>query len=241
MRMMRKVLAACAGVALAASVAAAPAQAQRSWSGFYFGGSVGAAWGNVDYTRAFPGFPAFTENFGHDISDVIGGGHVGIQHQMGQFVIGAEASLSGIGMDSKVGYALQPPTFDRADVNWLLAVTGKIGFAFSPQWLFYVKGGYASADVTAHLFRPDNGVVERGGTKREHGWTVGAGLDYRLTQHVVLGVEYNYYTFDGDNRVAALSNGNPITTTNLDTDIHAVTARLTILFGRRAPAVEPLK
>ncbi len=236
---LKKLATACAGVAIAACISTAPAQAQGNWSGFYFGGSVGAAWGGVDYTKSFPGFPAFTENFGHDVSDVIGGGHIGIQHQMGQWVLGAEMALSGIGMDSKITYALQPPAFERADVNWLLAITGKIGYTWDPKWLVYMKVGYASANVTAHLFRPDNGVVEIGGTEREHGWTIGVGLDYRLTEHVALGLEYNYYGLSGDDRQARLSNGNPINTTNLDADIHAVTARLTILFGRRAPVVAP--
>lgn len=230
---------ACAALLTLYGSASASAQ-DNSWSGLYIGAHVGGAWSSIDYTRDFPGFVGFAENFSHGLDGVHAGGHIGLQHQFGSVVLGVEASLSGTEANSKIGYALQQPAFDRAEIASLYAVSGKIGFTGSPRWMAYLKGGFASGDVTATLFRPDNGVFEIGTSKREHGWTIGGGLDYRLSSNLILGIAYDYVTLDTGDRSALLNNGNPITTTNMDVESHAVTARLSFLFGRPA-ASEPMK
>src|SRR5215510_5409953 len=59
-----------------------------NWSGFYFGVHSGYAWSDIDGTWLAPGSGNFSVT--HDAPIV--GGHIGIQHQFGQLVVGVEGS-----------------------------------------------------------------------------------------------------------------------------------------------------
>src|SRR3954464_4507439 len=88
------------GAALAADMArpvykAPPAgvlPAAYDWTGFYIGGHVGYGWGQKDLRHTFgPNAPSTTQGF-------LGGGQVGYNYQIGQYLLGVEAdgSWSGI-------------------------------------------------------------------------------------------------------------------------------------------------
>ena len=55
-----------------------------SWTGFYVGGNIGGAWSNNRWTDT-----VFLTNFNNGNNGVfIGGGQIGGNYQIGQFVIG---------------------------------------------------------------------------------------------------------------------------------------------------------
>src|SRR5579864_5189970 len=60
-----------------------------SWTGFYLGGNLGGAWSNNTVTDSFFGL-----NFssGSNNGVFIGGGQVGGNYQMGNFVLGVEGT-----------------------------------------------------------------------------------------------------------------------------------------------------
>src|SRR5262249_25168666 len=66
-----------------------------TWTGFYVGGNIGAAWGHRDWADATRGL-AFSQT-----SDArfIGGGQAGFNYQFSNFVIGVEGDIDWIARD----------------------------------------------------------------------------------------------------------------------------------------------
>src|SRR5262249_32960984 len=109
----------------------------------------------------------------------------------------------------------------NSKIDELGSVRGKVGWAWSPNWMIYGTGGLALAHVQTDfnasqsfctvggsciaafgfdpLFNLIPGVSGSAGTSM-FGWVVGAGLDYKwqLDQGsaVIFGVEYLHYQFD---------------------------------------------
>ena len=76
-------------------------------------------------------------------------------------------------------------------MNWLGTVTGKFGYSVG-QWLPYVKGGFAAADVGSPLQGAGQqlGSFTQGTTTG--GWTAGVGFEYQFSPKWSLGLEYLY-------------------------------------------------
>jgi len=253
---MKKIL--LAGAALAAFVAspalaadlptrapvykAAPIASVYNWTGFYIGGHAGWGQADTDYTFADNGFwnNAAGDVFSHKSDGFLGGVHAGFNWQSGAIVWGLEGSWTW--SDVKSGVQVSPffPLTDRfdTDVRWIATITPRIGIA-NDNWLFYVKGGVAFADIRSRIF--DNLAVplahESFKKETQTGWTVGGGVEVAFAQNWILGVEGNYYDF-GDfnvNQVTFVSTGlaAPGLTTNhsVDTTMWSVLGRLSYKFG----------
>jgi opacity protein-like surface antigen len=189
---------ACVGACLAQAAAAfdlnsvtpPPTQQQKpDWAGFYIKGNSGG--GSDSFPWATPGSstgfsaptssaPPINENFGYNF-------------QSGNFVFGLEGSLAAANFDGKFTAPYLPGTTTGAwtpNMNWLGTVTGRLGYSFG-QWLPYVKGGFAAADVGSPL----QGAAAIGsfsqGTETG-GWTAGVGFEYQFSSKWSLGLEYLY-------------------------------------------------
>lgn len=186
------------------SSVATPSPPQRpDWAGFYLrtspgGGSGGSPWINSGAVSAFssPGAttPAVNDSFGYNF-------------QAGNFVFGLEGSLAAANFDGKftapylpAGGAWSP------NMNWLGTVTGRFGLSFG-QWLPYVKGGFAAADVGSPL---QDGVAGFSQSSSEHaGWTAGVGFEYQLSSKWSLGLEYLYTDLGNGSPNSLGSGGSP--------------------------------
>ena len=100
------------------------------------------------------------------------------------------------------------------------------------------KGGYAGGEVkTSGNFVPSTFAgLQLNWTTSEwhHGWTVGAGIEYRVTRNISVGAEDAFVDLSGKNHVGALSGGfitaaNQVNH-NVQVDLHMVTARVSWLF-----------
>ncbi len=84
-------------------------------------------------------------------SGVVGGGHVGYDYQISQFVLGLEGDIDGA---SYQGTALQTPLItSRIRIPVDGAVLGRAGVAFD-RVLVYATGGVAFGDLETTLFSP---------------------------------------------------------------------------------------
>jgi outer membrane immunogenic protein len=195
------------------------------WSGIYIGGHAGPAFNNGHGGL----ITSTTEPLTPGRTEFIGGGQIGVQKQFRDTVIGAEFSYSWLGPQLTSASVAQPGLSVTSDFNNLLLATGKIGLAYL-DYLAYVKGGYATANVDYKTL----GLFTSSTSGRGNGWVGGAGIDYALRPNIILGIEYNYITLVTDQRTQALS---PFTTiiANTSYDIQTAMLRLDFKFGAPQP------
>lgn len=165
-----------AGPALAADLPrydepAAPAQAYVApgfnWTGFYAGANIGYGWGDYDTSAVRL----------NDAGGITGGIQAGYNLQYDPIVVGIEGELGYAGIEDKFAGA-------KGTLSWRGALTPRLGFAFD-RFLPYVKGGLAAGQVD---FKFPNGKDDA----FMWGWTVGAGVEYAVTDNVSVKLEYNY-------------------------------------------------
>jgi outer membrane immunogenic protein len=226
-----------------------PAAAQgRNWSGFYVGAHAGYAWsdmGAADVLAPFGGFftplgPAAGQGFAFEADGFIGGGQIGVQHQFGGFLLGAEVSYSATSLEQSINSPFFASDRERMSLDGLLLATARLGVV-TGDWLWYLKGGYAGGDAAFHA--SDNvSLVDYSQSSWHNGWTVGGGFEYAFGSNVTLGIEYNYVDLGSVTKSGLASDGFD-ERYRLDAEAHAVTARLSYLFGRapKAPRPYPMK
>jgi outer membrane immunogenic protein len=174
---------------------APPAVVVYNWSGIYIGGQAGAGWSDTTVTNV-QGFHFF--NFIGDsrsISDsaFLGGAFIGAQWQFSSIVVGIEGGA----VWGKLSNTIQAPgpfALDnyKAEVKDLYSITGKLGFA-ADRFLIYAKGGWATAKVSTQSDEFPAFQHFATSSERQNGFVVGAGIDYAFWNHLIAGVEYNYY------------------------------------------------
>lgn len=157
-----------------------------NWTGSYIGISGGGVWGSSVVHNDFTGADQ-TPQF--DLHGGIVGLTSGFNIQNGRFVYGYESDTS---ITSKRGSAFDfPPNgafSSEVREPWLSTYRGRLGVTQN-NWLFYATGGAALADVETNIAGPPGQVSE----KHWHwGWTVGGGVEMRLTQDWTAKVEYLY-------------------------------------------------
>lgn len=159
-----------------------------TWTGLYIGGHVGYGWAKNDWSA--PGSVT-----SHDSDGFLGGGQVGFNYQIGQWVLGLEADASWSDMKGSSVCDILSTTC-HTDVKWLALVTGRLGWAAWDRALLYVKGGAAFAEQKYTVSAPLLGFATAEDTRT--GWTIGAGLEYAFAPNWSAKVEYNYVDFGRD-------------------------------------------
>jgi outer membrane immunogenic protein len=212
-------LAADLGARAPYSKAPAMVEAVGNWSGFYIGGTVGAAWTadkirlNAEATPYFaslPGgsdAPAFGALGSPNIkqANVIFGGKAGYNWQASSWVLGLEGDLSSLRFRRAVtitgnphaGFANGTSTFDdSASSDWLSTVRARVGYSYDRVLLFGTGGvafGRSSFQGSVVDLAPLN--IERGHASASAsainvGWAAGAGVDYAVANNWIGSLEY---------------------------------------------------
>jgi outer membrane immunogenic protein len=240
-----------------------------NWTGFYIGGNIGAATTehnavhdhilnpcNFDPSSCVVGFPFFTsERFGIHSAGFAGGGFIGAQKQWSWLVLGVEAGYlwtdqSGTSVSAIEGSILASnpasgvdPTRVTSSMRDLFLVTGKFGWNWE-NILAYFKGGWANGEVDFRTSASISGALLTSSSGRENGWTAGAGIEYALWPHVIVGVEYDYVELNpGDRtRTQVVVGVGPVPVhIHAGLDTQSVTARLSYKFGGFGPEAVPAK
>jgi len=108
------------------------------------------------------------------------------------------------------------------------------------NFLIYGSGGFAHGQIDTQIAVA--GVVLPVSTRGGHdGWYLGAGLEYAITRHIILGVEYQHIELNNN---FDRTNVTGLVPSIFDRDVHAdcdiVRARLSYKFGTEERA-RPLK
>jgi len=198
----------------------APPPPAFSWTGCYVGGNAGYAWGQ---TSGFNGTPT-TVFFGTAVPETgpvyrgssPNGGALGFQdgcnYQVGQWVLGVEADFDGLlnekgqgGPSPAIVNPINPNSVGKTTELFQSTYRARLGFTgWNNRVLVYVTGGGALMNVTSTQFITGH-VAGSLNSQNDtpFGWTVGAGLEYAVTNQWLLRAEYlfvqipTYTTFLG--------------------------------------------
>ena len=204
-------IASCAAFAADASLKdagyAAPAY---DWTGLYFGGHMGYAWGNSNWTASTldpaETFASGSLNFTQPLDSFresgsfFAGAQIGYNYKLpGSFVIGAEADASGpsfqtpegisIGGSTNLASPLGPENYTET-VLVSGTVRGRLGYT-AGNWLIYGTGGLAWSYDQFTLTQLNSGLSEEKELLR-WGFAAGAGIETPILPHWTGRLEYLY-------------------------------------------------
>jgi len=183
-----------------------------SWTGLYIGVNGGGAWGDSDLSTATifsptgyfaaSSVPAINAVGQQHVNPSGGtaGGQVGYNWQSGVVVYGVEADIEWLGLSgTATGSAVYPccaPTSftvsSSMKSDWLFTLRPRLGFAAN-NWLLYVTGGLAVANVKANFLFTDNfatALEAAAISETKVGWTAGVGAEYAFAGRWSAKVEY---------------------------------------------------
>jgi outer membrane immunogenic protein len=186
-----------AGIAGAADLAvkapvykAPPPVILSDWAGFYVGVHGGYGWGSTSFGP--PGRLSAKPAGG------LGGGQVGYNWQFGQVVAGVEGDFSGADIQAsgpggilRFANGQTSPLSQTMKFDELATARARLGYVVFPGVLAYATGGGAWGHSNA-TFNSGFASANADGW----GWTAGAGVEYKLMEHLLLRVEYLHYGFD---------------------------------------------
>jgi outer membrane immunogenic protein len=200
--------------------APAPVAAVYDWTGFYIGGNVGYSWGRSNDNSTFAngaGTVLFTNYSKTNLDGVVGGGQIGYNWQVQNWVLGLESDIQGT--DEKGSRSFSCPTgvcslgtflnivlpngvllftpgpavpgTTSQKIDWFGTVRGRAGVLVDPKVLVYATGGLAYGEVKTS---ETVGIVPTvfSSTTTNVGWTIGAGVEGVLGGNWTAKLEYLY-------------------------------------------------
>jgi outer membrane immunogenic protein len=178
-----------------------------TWTGFYVGVNGGYGGDRFDYPFGFSD-PALVRA-GTSINGAasltsgggLAGGQIGFNYQFAgtNFVAGLEADADWTDIRGNLGINVNAPGGSisanaGSELEYLGTVRARFGYAWD-NILPYVTGGFAyGEDRSYYNFAISPGGPTASGAKYNNhdGWTVGAGLEYKITQNLTFKTEYLY-------------------------------------------------
>jgi outer membrane immunogenic protein len=189
-----------AGAADIAVKAPPPPPPVFSWTGFYIGANIGGAWASSGWTDT----RLLTTSDTVSNSVFIGGGQIGANYQIGQFVIGGEWDFDWASSNNGSGNGAFIPGVGNIVVTnntrWITTVAARFGWAID-HFLFYGKagGGWASNNnltisnlTTGVSFNCGTVNTFNGCGNNTGGWLLGAGFEYAFSNNWTAKFEYDY-------------------------------------------------
>ena len=197
-----------------------PIIAVFTWTGCYVGGNGGGLWSNKTFTNTnfIPGVTAFVPGVGfvtvpaigagadfgsQTVSGGLGGGQVGCNYQVANWVFGIQGDFDGVGANgdgnntgAALGFGFLGVT-NHVEIRSLGSVTGRVGYAWG-RFLGYVKGGGAwvrdDYSLQSVAFLGGLGTFATASETRG-GWTLGIGGEYAFLDWLTGFAEYDFYGF----------------------------------------------
>jgi len=158
-------------------------QTPTAWTGFYAGVFAGLGGGDVTWTE--PGAPAAATTTSRG---GLAGVRVGADYQFDKFVVGAVADIAVTNIEGRYEFGGGGVS---SKLDYLGTVRARAGVAATDNVLIYAHGGLAYGRTTPSLIgagAPTNFVQ----SANRVGYTIGAGVEYAVTDKITLQTEYAY-------------------------------------------------
>jgi len=171
-----------------------------NWTGCYVGANIGGAWGTLDVTDVNTGATASPHNSGF-----AGGGQIGCDYQMSQWVFGIRNIIDGTSISN--GATISDGVFSgtvNSHLRWFDALTARGGYLVQPNVLLYAQGGAAWTSWNVTAFNTAGAQVAEISGGNRTGWTVGGGVEWMFVPHWSLFAEFNYMGFGTRSNAASV-------------------------------------
>ena len=169
------------------------------WNGAYLGLHGGWGW---------------TSTKGLNASGVLGGGQVGYNYQMGNFVLGIEGdgAFADIKSQTVTNAALGLPSLTGYQDDGLASLRGRFGIAFQNILFYGTAGGgwvHDRVSTTAALLASQTTVLgSQTATASHTGWVAGGGIEYGFLPSWSVKLEYLHYGVGNATYFGVLNSGN---------------------------------
>ncbi|QIG51627.1 porin family protein [Nordella sp. HKS 07] len=178
------------GTAGYASAADIVEPACRDFSGFYIGAHAGWLWANIDAkSNDFP--TNLNENLNGD--GFVGGGLVGANFQSDCIVFGVEGDLGWVDANGSHFINDLGEAGDRLNVDTGMNghIRARLGWS-AGDFMPFIAGGASYLEL-------DHDTNFGNGTESQWGWNIGAGIDWAVSDSLILRAEYIYDDFSSAN------------------------------------------
>ena len=162
-----------------------------NWTGCYVGVNIGGAWGTLDVTDVNTHASVAPHNSGF-----AGGGQIGCDYQMSQWVVGIRNIIDGTSISN--GATISDGVFSgtvNSHLHWFDALTARGGYLVQPNVLLYGQGGAAWTSWNVTAFNGAGAQVAEISGGNRTGWTAGGGVEWMFVPHWSLFAEFNYMGF----------------------------------------------
>jgi len=169
-----------------------------TWSGFYVGLNAGYGWNNSDDAKIRDLHGPLSYGFKKQEDGFTGGLQVGYNYQTGNMVFGLEADLNFANFENRQSgfgnYLRSAETYSvNSKTDWFGTIRPRIGFAATERLLIFATGGLAIGQVKIDGGYTRNGfILSADDSGSRWGWTLGAGLEYGITDNITVKGEYAY-------------------------------------------------
>jgi outer membrane immunogenic protein len=180
------------------------------WTGFYIGGNLGYSWGRSNDTSTLTnaaGTVLLVTSDKTDLNGIVGGGQIGYNWQIQNWVWGLEADIQGTDEKGTRAFSfttgqqfcfnLCPPPVTTPfaltqKIDWFGTVRGRAGVLVTPRVLLYATGGLAYGQVNSSETVGTVVPSAFSASNTNVGWTVGAGIEGVISGNWTARLEYLY-------------------------------------------------
>jgi iron complex outermembrane receptor protein len=165
-----------------------------TWTGFYLGGNLGAAWALNTVTDTQLGLNLSN---GSNNGVFIGGGQLGFNWQVSNVVLGFEWDFDRVANNNNTGNGLLIPAVGTIQVTpnnkWTTTAAARFGVT-NGHWLSYGKvgGGWVGNDNFTVTNVTPGAAITGSNRNTNSGWLVGAGIEWAFANHWSAKLEYDY-------------------------------------------------
>jgi len=170
-----------------------------SWTGFYLGGNIGAAFAHNNWSDVTRGVAFGGNNGGHFLA----GGQIGYNWQINNFLLSAEADADWLSRDNNNGVGVVVPGVAgpiavSSNRTWITTAAARFGIT-ADRALFYGKagGGWVGENGLTISNLATGATIAGAGSRSRGGFLLGAGVEYAVTNNWTIKAEYDWIDIKG--------------------------------------------
>jgi len=200
------------------------------WTGCYVGGNVGWAQVSAHFNDRIDGDDGRLSS-----SAFAGGGQIGCDYQFASnWVFGIQGLIDWTDIKRHRVSIIDPDLTFHREGNWFATVTARLGYLFTPTFLFYVKGGWGSVNDEFSVTTTATNTTIATVNKNANGGDVGVGFEWMLTRNWTVWVEWDHIFLD--DRSIEFTRSGVTRFDNISRDFDKVLFGINWRFGGPGPA-----